>query len=159
MQSILLAWLRDTRVSFPFFIWRRAECAQEEGEGVEDKLATHRSHNQKLVHRVTPTLGLAPKMPLGCSWMLLLASSTTHTHIRECNALLWEVCSWRECCQLERAVERPSLNTLGHNGDWPSGRLLTRRGMETLIPNELVCTFLEKNLDLDDTQCNTVYLV
>ncbi|XP_043746887.1 spermatogenesis-associated protein 31D4-like [Cervus elaphus] len=31
--------------------------------------------------------------------------------------------------------------------------------METLIPNELVCTFLEKNFDLDDTQCNTVYLV
>ena len=31
--------------------------------------------------------------------------------------------------------------------------------MKTLISDELVCTFLEKNLDLDDTQCNTVYLV
>ena len=68
-------------------------------------------------------LGLAPKMFPGCSWMLLLAPSTTRTHIREYNALHWEACSWEECCQLEPAVERPSLSTLGHNGDWPSGRL------------------------------------
>ena len=29
--------------------------------------------------------------------------------------------------------------------------------MKTLISNELVCTFLEKNLDLDDTQYNSLF--
>ena len=101
----------------------------------------------------------------GCSWMLLLAPSThphthIHTHTHECNALLWEVCSRRECSQLEPAGEHPSLGTSGHNGDWPSGTLTANwEKNEDFNSNELVCTFLEKNLGLDDTQCNVVYLV
>lgn len=111
--------------------------------------------------------GVGPEMLPGRFWMLLWVPSTTPTPTTHMDVHVHVHTHMRVWCTLKTQRMQPVGISSGTFFSWSFStwwrlsfwEMDDYWEMKTLILNELVCTFLEKNLDLDDIQYNVVYLV